>query len=239
MEFRTGISTLTEDDMLIRGKRHSELIRNASFSDVTFLLLTGREPTTAESRIFNALLVSIIDHGMGTASALASRFVMSTGNPLNSAVAAGVLALGDYHGGAIEQAMRQLATVADPKSFVEQALVEKRIIYGYGHKVYKDADPRVTELLARCEAEGYHTPYLATARSIEAEIEQQKRRLVLNVDGCIAALLLGMGFPPEAGKGIFVIGRTPGLVAQALEEQARERPVRRIDESAIAYDGPQ
>lgn len=239
MKITTGISTMTKEDMLIRGEQLSALVERASFSDAIFLLLTGRQPTAPEATLFASILTSIIDHGPGTASALSSRVVASTGNPLNASVAAGVLALGEYHGGAIETAMRQLEEVEDARAFVAESLEQKRRLMGFGHKVYKDADPRVTQLLTLVEGLGYTSRYFALVQQIEKELEAQKgRRLVLNIDGFIAAALLAMGFPPEAGKGIFIIGRTPGLVAHAVEERQREKPVRRLDEADLSYDGP-
>ncbi len=242
MEFRTAISKMTEEDLIIRGRKHSEMVGNWSFSKTIFLLLSGKEPDGKEERLFDAMLTLVIDHGMGTASSMASRFVASTGNPLNASVAAGVLALGDRHGGAIDQAMRMLQEVKESgiaaDAFVEQALSEKRTLYGYGHKVYKEHDPRTTQLARLCRSIQFDADFLQLGLTIEKELEKRKgKKLVFNVDGAIAALLLEMGFPPEMGKGFFLIARTPGLVAQAMEEQEREPPVRRVDEEAILYDG--
>jgi citryl-CoA lyase len=169
-------------------------------------------------------------------------FVQSTGNPLNAAVASGVLALGDYHGGAIEAAMRLLLELEEreiaPDELVEEALKAKRLLPGFGHKLYKKQDPRAKQLVLLCTKLGYDAHHLANAIEIEYAIEEQKgKRLVLNIDGAIAALLLEMGFSPEMGKGFFIIARTPGLVAHAVEERQREKPVRRIPEEQITYDG--
>ncbi len=169
---------------------------------------------------------------------------MSGGNSLNTAVGGGILALGDYHGGAIENAMNQLKSLpldGDELEevtgrYVQRALRRKETIFGYGHKVYKERDPRTVTLLALCEKRGFTSPYIELAKGIESALEKEKgRKICLNIDGLIAAILLEMGFPPSLGKGIFIIGRTPGLVAQAVEEQDTERPVRRLDESEIEY----
>jgi len=233
---------MTGDDLIIRGRKHSAMIGHWQFSKAVFFLLAGREPDAKEEALFDAMLTTVIDHGMGTASALATRFIQSTGNPLNAAVAGGILALGEYHGGAIEEAMRLFeearALDSGVESFVKGSVEKKRLLHGFGHKVYKEADPRTRLLRERCAALSFDAPTLRLALDIEQEIGRQKgKRLVLNVDGAIAALLLDMGFPPEAGKGFFIIGRTPGLVAQAMEEREREKPVRRLDEEEIHYDG--
>ena len=238
MEFKTSISGLTKDDTIIRGRKLSELMGSCSFSDAIFLILRGHEPTEVESKLFAAILVGIIDHGMGTTSSLTTRFVMSGGNPLNSAVAGGILALGDYHGGSIEKAMIQLQKLQgqDVPSFVRTALGNKTTLYGFGHKVYKEKDPRVTSLLKICQTLNYQSEYILIAQGIETTLEEEKgRKICLNIDGFIAAVLLQMGFSPNVGKGIFIAGRVPGLIAQALEEKEVEKPVRRLSEDEITY----
>lgn len=246
MEFKTAISTMTENDHLIRGEKLSKLIEGGSFSDAAFVLLSGRKPNEKESTLFAAMLTSIIDHGMGTPSSMATRFVMSGGNSVNTAVGAGILALGDHHGGAIEKAMEFYHQIIHSRmppdvlaNYIGKLLDDKKTIFGYGHAVYKESDPRVTQLIALCTSLEYFSPYITLALAVEKIIETKKgRKLCLNIDGFIAAVLLEMGFPSTVGKGFFIIGRTPGLVAQAMEEKEREKPVRRVEEKDIVYDGP-
>ena len=229
---------MSKDDHIIRGQKLSDLVKAGSFSDAVFLLLRGKQPSKAESRVFEAMLTISIDHGMGTSSSLTSRFVMSTGNTINTAVGAGVLALGNHHGGAIEKAMDQLANVDVAEDFVEKSLKEKKVIYGFGHKVYKEADPRTKQLLAICEEEKFESMFITEVLAIEKALEEKKgKKICLNVDGMMAAILLEMGFSSEAGRGVFIIARTPGLVAQAVEEKENEKPVRRVDEEDIEYGG--
>lgn len=234
MEFKTRISKVAEDDVIIRGEKLSSLIEKGSFTDAIFLLLTNRKPNNKESKIFSSILTSIIDHGMGTTSSLTSRFVMSGGNSMNTAVGAGVLALGDYHGGAIENSMKQLKSITDIENFVNDSLMNKKTIFGFGHSVYKNSDPRTKKLLEICKNENFTSKFIDKATQIESILAQKGKNLCLNVDGLIAAILLEMGFSPELGKGVFIIGRVPGLVAQANEEK-QEKPVRRLDEKDISY----
>jgi citryl-CoA lyase len=235
MEYKTHISKVTKQGPIIRGENLSTLIKNNSFTDSIFLLLTNRKPNVQESKIFSAILISIIDHGMGTTSSQTTRFVKSGGNPLNTAVGAGVLALGNYHGGAIENAMKQIKTIKNVEEFVTTHITNKKIIFGFGHKIYKDQDPRVIQILKLCKEIDYQSTYIEKILKIEQLIEQQKgKKIILNIDGLIAAILLEMRFDPIIGKGIFIIGRTPGLVAQAVEE-SKEKPVRRISEEDIEY----
>ena len=113
---------------------------------------------------------------------------------------------------------------------------DKEVIYGFGHKVYKDEDPRVKQLSAICEEEKFDSMFIDEAFAIEKALEEKKgKKICLNVDGFMAAVLLEMGFSAEAGRGVFIIARTPGLVAQAVEEKENEKPVRRVDEEDIEY----
>lgn len=243
MKIKTAISKVGEEDVIIRGERLATLVAELSFSDAIFLVLLGRRPDSVESRLFAGMLTAIIDHGTATTSAVATRWVASGGNALNAAVAGGVLALGDYHGGAIERSMRMLEELsgADEKAidaYVAERLEKKKPLFGFGHKVYKSEDPRVRSLLGLCDELSYRSAYVDLARALEAALERAKgRKICLNVDGLFAALLLEMGFPPEAGKGLFIIGRTPGLVAHATEELLHERPVRRVPEEDVEYTG--
>ncbi len=239
MQFKTAISKIGDDDLIIRGEKLSTLIEASSFTDAAFLLLSKRKPTEVESKLFASMLTAVIDHGMGTTSSMTTRFVMSGGNTLNAAVAGGVLSLGDYHGGAIENCMKQLQEASeDPETFVTNMLENKKIIFGFGHKHYKEADPRTQRILALCEKLGYTSKYIDTVKKIGELIEQKKgRKLPINIDGIMSAILLEMGFQSNVGKGIFIIARTPGLVAQALEEKETEKPVRRVSESEIEFLG--
>ncbi|MAF14010.1 MAG: citryl-CoA lyase [Parcubacteria group bacterium] len=237
MDYKTSISKMTADDHIIRGEKLSDLM-SGSFSDAIFLILAARKPNDQESKIFSTMLISVIDHGMGTTSSQAARFVASGGNSVNTAIASGVLSLGDYHGGAIEGAMKQLINVNDVAEFVKNNLDNKNLIYGFGHKIYKEADPRTQQILKLCQELSYQSKYIDLVQSIETELEKQKvKKLPLNVDGVMAAILLEMGFSAKAGKALFVIGRTPGLAAQVIEEQENEKPVRRVSEEEIKYEG--
>ena len=81
-------------------------------------------------------------------------------------------------------------------------------------------------------------PYLDAASAIERRVAVSGKRLPINVDGALGAILSQLGFPPEIMNGIFMIARAPGLVAHVTEEKTRMPPMRRIDPVAHSYDGP-
>ncbi len=241
MEFKTRISKLGENDVIIRNEKLSSLIRQGKFSDSVFLLLSGRKPAAAESVLFEKMLISMIDHGMGTTSSLSARFIASGGNALNVGVGGGILSIGDHHGGAIEKAMQQFYEWEKFSSEslslrIKELITEKKTIYGFGHKVYKDEDPRVALLLDEMKKLNFKSKHLVLKEKVEKTfLETKGKKLPLNIDGLAAILLCDFGFDPLLGKGIFIIGRTPGLVAQTYEELKYEKPVRRIEEEEIEF----
>jgi citrate synthase len=197
----------------------------------------------------DAILVSSIDHGATPPSALAARTVASTGATLSAAVAAGIMSINRHHGGAIEDCARQLKAIADRSAAESISLDEAAArtigamseagerMAGFGHRLHTK-DPRTARLfqLAReADVDGVH---MQAARAVEKAFADAKKSLPINVDGAIGAILADLGMTLPAFNGIFMIARTPGLIAHVLEEQTRERPMRRIDPVNHGYDGP-
>ena len=108
---------------------------------------------------------------------------------------------------------------------------------GFGHR-YHTKDPRTTRLFELAREAGVDGLHMHAARAVEKSFADAKKSLPINVDGAIGAILADLGMNPAAFNGIFMIARTPGLVAHAIEEQTREKPMRRIDPVNHGYDGP-
>ncbi len=106
--WRTAISRVRPNEILVRGYPIEQLARQRSFGDVVHLLLTGELPRGEQGKLIEAMLVAVCEHSLASPSVDAVRFVASSGVPLQTAVAAGVSAIGDVHGGAIE-AVRAIA----------------------------------------------------------------------------------------------------------------------------------
>src|SRR5213082_2505998 len=104
--WRTSLSKVEPNKILIRGYRVQDLIANCSFGDVIYLTFKGELPTANEGRMIEMIIVSSTDHSFLAPSIDAARFVASGGVPLQASVAAGIISLGDQHGGAIEQCAR-------------------------------------------------------------------------------------------------------------------------------------
>ena len=108
---------------------------------------------------------------------------------------------------------------------------------GFGHRIHTQ-DPRTIKLFQIASDLGIAGEYVGMARAIEDAMEQGRgKRLPINVDGAIAALLCEMDFPPQLANAFFILARIPGLVAHVFEEQTRMRPMRHINTKDHEYDG--
>lgn len=237
-KYRTSITTHVNGKPHIYGHDVTKLAGNASFSKTIYLVLKGHMPDRNSEQMLDAMLTIAIDHGVEPASVVAARNIYSGGSPVQAAVAGGVLAFGEFHGGAIEASMEMMKEyVSDVKRLVDDYAKSGKRVLGYGHRLY-EIDPRTQRLLELASEYGFYGKYVKFAVSLEEELAKGGKKLPLNIDGIFAALLLEMDFNPKVGKGIFIIARVPGLVAHVVEEALREKPVRRLDEKDVEYDGP-
>lgn len=245
-KWKTKIAGQVGGKTIVRGHELTKLIEEVGFVSAIWLVLRGGLPNKKQERMFEAILVSGLEHGLGPPSTTVARIVASTENPVNTAIAAGISAIGDYHGGAGESAagIFQDALKSEKnvdvaaKNIVEEVVKSGKRMPGYGHMIY-EVDPRTQTLLAIAKKEQFYGNYISLALAVERELQKRTgKKLPLNIDGVQAALLLELGFDPKLARGIFIIGRTPGLVAHVFEEQTEEKPYRRLNESEIEYTGP-
>lgn len=248
----TGVTRIEPNSVAVRGHDIAGLMGSTRFGAAVHLILTGRLPDERVARLMDAILVSSIDHGATPPSCLAARTVASTGASLSASVAAGIMSINRHHGGAIEDAARFLGGLLATAKESERSLAEiaaaevVRIktagerISGFGHRIHTK-DPRTARLFALAAEAGLsdvgHT-HIAAAHAVEQAFADIGRPLPINVDGALGAILSDLGMDPRTFNGIFMIARTPGLVAHVVEEQTREKPMRRIDPVNHAYDGP-
>ena len=171
---------------------------------------------------------------------------MSAGNSLNTAVAAGIMAIGDVHGGAIEQSARILQETARKEgdlallagNLIKEMNERKQRLPGFGHRLHT-ADPRTAklfEIARKLDFSGRHT---SLAIEIEKAFKETSGKpLPINVDGAIAAVISDLGFDWRLGKAFFMISRIAGLVAHAYEEKITQKPMRKLGDTNAVYIGP-
>jgi citrate synthase len=249
----TALTHIEPNRILVRGYRLDELMGRVHFGEAIYLLLTGELPTPSIGRLVDAMLVSFIDHGATPPSTLAARNAATTGASLRGSVAAGVLGFGKYYGGdvlacrqVLDEGLR-LATRGRPMTEAAADVVERMVAAGeipppgFGHR-YHTIDPRATRLLQLAHELELDHHYAQFIRALEHALSRhpalRDRSLPVNVDGAIAAVAGDIGLPPEVADALLIISRVPGLAAHAIEEQGREAPMRAINPTAHAYDGP-
>ena len=238
MKWATKISVHQEGELYVHGKKLTKLMGAFSFSEMIFFILKSRLPKPNESRLLDAILVSCIEHGAEVPSAYVPRVIISTGNHINAALAGGMLAIGDYHGGAIEKAAYYLQNNKSAEEIVKDSLLKKERIAGLGHKIYKNIDPRSEALFKIAKKLELSGKFIEKAQNIAKEFEKESgKKLVLNIDMAIAACMSELGFDYKLGKAIFCLGRLPGMIAHTYEETTEEKPYRRFEESDVIYKG--
>jgi len=198
--------------------------------------LTPRRPTAELVGVLNAALVLLADHDLA-ASTLAARVAASTGAGPYAVVSAGLAALsGPLHGGASRLA-RDLLAVAEVEGgrvAADRALRNAKIVPGFGHTVYADADPRAVVLFGLLRtAVGSGSQMAAVDAVIAATVERTGRHP--NIDLALATLGHLAGMSPDAGEVVMAVARTSGWLAHAIEEYA-EPPLR--FRPRASYNGP-
>jgi len=248
-KLRSDLGRSTTDRIYVRGHDLAEdLIGKVSLGDVAFLELKDRLPTPQESVMFNALVVTLVEHGL-TPSTIAARLTyFGAPEALQAAVAAGLLGMGNRFGGSIEQAAKilQEAPKGGDARAVAQRIVEghmqaKTIIPGLGHPVHKPADPRTVRLFALAADNGYAGRHVRLMQLIAEEATTAYgRNLPVNATGAIAAIASEMEIPWRICRGLAVMARAIGLVAHLQEEMeepmAAEIWARAEDEASSEAD---
>jgi citrate synthase len=233
---RTDIGGADLDSITVRGRDlATELMGKVTFTELTFLLVRGREPTAPETALLDAVLVSLAEHGL-TPTVLAARLT-HTGAPesLQGAVAAGLLGAGSVFLGVVEDTAVFLEAVvaagADRDGLDSAAAdaVRARLagggrIPGLGHPVHKAGDPRTARIYAIAGEQGLEGPHLRALRLVAAaHREATGKALPINGAGVAGAALADLGFPARIVRGMALLARTAGLVAHLEEEH--ERPL--------------
>lgn len=236
MEYPTGLGT--SDATTIRLLGHDlagELIGKVGFGELALWLATQERPTPQQVRVFEAVLVSLADHGL-TPIAIAARLTLySAPDAIQGAMAAGLLGGGSRFLGVTEDTGRflasVLATVKDQlpttdeewDTLARRAVIEQRtagrFVPGLGHPVHKSVDPRTAVIIAIAEQEGLRGPHLRLFEAIgRVHGEILSRKLPLNGAGVAGAALADIGLAPELLRGVALLARAAGLLGHIAEE---------------------
>lgn len=205
------------------------------------------DPDPDVVRALNQILLLHADHEQNCSTSTV-RMVASSGASLFAATSAGVCALwGWRHGGANVEVLNMLAKITnekmDIKDFIQGVKNKEMKLMGFGHRVYKNFDPRAKILAAAAEKIlpklGVKDPMLDLARKLQdialSDSYFKDRNLYPNVDFYSGILMRAMGIPVNMFTVMFAIGRMPGWIAQYKE--LTENPDSRIDRPRQIYVG--
>lgn len=257
LSFPTSLGTSTADEIRLLGQDlTADLMGKVGFGELAFWLVAMRRPTPAETRVFEAVLVALADHGF-TPTAIAARLTyLSAPDSLQGALAAGLLGGGSRFLGVTEDCGAWLHAALDDLgddhpttdegwdavalAAVTATRAAGRYVPGLGHPVHKQGDPRTPVLVALAEEEGLHGPHLRLFEAVGRVHEQVLgRRLPLNGAGVCGAALADLGLPVELLRGFALLARAAGLLGQIAEE--RRRPIGMdaylaVDRNAVYVD---
>ena len=212
----------------------SEVMGRWTFPELAYAALTGgQRPTAGQARMIDVFLTTFMDHGV-TPSSLATRLtLLGAPEAMQAAIAAGLCGAGSRYLGTMQLAGEMLMAAVKAHGRITEGTALKRIargivddyrrdrrqIPGLGHPEHKAGDPRTPRLLdiaRETDTAGIHCDLLLAVADEFAEATG--RRLPLNAAGLMGAIVVDMGLPPEAGRGLAVVSRAAGLAGIVLSE---------------------
>jgi len=234
----TSICRMEPGLVELRGSPIQDLIGSTGLVATIWLMTRGALPDPREAALLEAAMVASVDHGPQAPSIAIARMTATCGVGLNNAIASGVNALGDSHGGAGEQCVELLDEIvrlesagADLPTATEQVISEfrtrSRYLPGFGHR-FHPVDPRRDPLLALVDEAVTHEivagRHVRAARAVETALNLGRTTPVpMNIDGATAVIYAELGFPAPLARGLFVLSRTVGILAHAWEETTQGR----------------
>ncbi|MEV8308265.1 citryl-CoA lyase [Streptomyces flavidovirens] len=212
-----------------------DIMGQVGFGELAFWLATQRRPSPGETRVFEAVLAALADHGF-TPTAIVTRLTyLSAPDSVQGALAAGLLGGGSRFLGVTEDTGRFLHHVltsangdlpaedADWDALALRTVQEQRaagqFVPGLGHHVHKQGDPRTPRLMRIATEEGLFGPHLSLFAAIgRVHPQVLGKKLPLNGAGVCGAALADLGLPLPLLRGFALLARTAGLVGQLAEE---------------------
>lgn len=220
----------TPDRIVVRGfDLVNDLIGKVSLGDVAWLEITGKLPTPEQSVLFNAMMVTMAEHGL-TPNAIATRLTyLGAPESLNAAVAAGLCGLGTVFAGTAEGAARMLQAAISQRAerplneiaaeIVDDFRARQAAIPGIGHPLHKPIDPRTPRLFELARQNGHHGAHCELMELVASEAERASGKVLpVNATGAIGAIASELGLDWRICRGIAVMGRAIGLVGHIAEE---------------------
>lgn len=226
---RTAICGYDADNIVIRGRNLvTGLMGHYGFTELMLLQALGEEPTERQVRILDAVMVTIMEHGMVPSAVVTRLTHHGAPESFQGAVAAGLLGVGDRYAGTAGECGEVLERiVAAPEDGRSEAAFEevrnfrriRRPVPGFGHPIHQAKDPRVERLIEIVRESGADGSYIdAMYRLQEALRQELGKPLVMNISAALAAAMGEAAIPARIMRGVVLTARCAGLVGHLFEE---------------------
>ncbi|MEH7377182.1 citryl-CoA lyase [Neobacillus drentensis] len=236
MKFETKIGMSNPDAIYVHGYNLTDdLIGKITLADMALLGALHRRPTEEESKMLNACMVAICEHGFTPSSVAARLTYLGAPEAVQAAVAAGLLGAGSVYLGAMENTAQMLQEGLEKyghnhdAAFVAASILEERKakklqVIGFGHPIHKPVDPRTPKLFALAEELGFSGKHITLMKEIHRQMNEQKgKQITLNAAGAIGAILSDMNLHFSIVRAFAVAARAVGLIGHIVEEMEAGR----------------
>jgi len=227
-EFETRLSDHDSESIAFREKDlETEVMDRMTFTETLYYMWVGEEPTAGERRLLDTMTSCLMVHGI-TPSSIVSRLTLLTEpNAVQNAVASAVSGVGSQFIGTMEECaedLDDLSSAADREAAIDELVARYREsdgrFAGIGHPEFDPIDPRAKKLFEMAEEEDIAGEHVELLGDVQAAFEAESgATLPINATGAIAAIALDMGLSPTAARGIAIVSRATGVVAELLEEE--------------------
>jgi citrate synthase len=228
-KIESAIAWSLPDRIYVKGQDLcADLLGKYSFGDMAFFLLMDRLPNRSESMVFNAIAVTLMEHGLTPSAIVAQLTIAGAPEAMQAAVAAGLSGLGNNFVGSMEGAARLLQEApgdpdADLRAVAERIVADyaarRQIVPGVGHPFHVPVDPRAPRLFEIARENGLEGRHCTLMRLIADALSAQRGKPIgVNATGAIAAVASEIGIPWKIVRGIGVMARAAGLIGHIKEE---------------------
>lgn len=250
-DYQTRIATSDATSITMRGlDLVTDVIGERTFTETTYFSMCGRMPSATETKVLDACLVTLMEHGFTPSAIIARMVIDSVPDEIQVAMAAGLSSVGSVFVGTMEGCARilqqGLAEGGDADAYCARVVAEHRAarkaLPGFGHPHHKPDDPRTPRLFAVARAAGVEGRYIALLERLGAAFDAAVgRHMTINATGAIGALLSEIAVPVEVMRGVAVVSRASGLMAHIREEREQHtaRYVWQLASDNIPYVPPE
>lgn len=223
----TGICGYDADTISIRGRNLvSEVMGHCGFTELLLLQALGRDPAPLQVRIVDAVLVTIMEHGLVPSAVVTRLTHYGAPESFQGAVVAGLLGVGDRYAGTASECGAVLERIVAAPDRRQAAIDQvnhyrtvKRPVPGFGHPIHQAVDPRVERLLEIVRSAGPSGEYMEAMALLQDTLrELLGKPLVTNISAAMGAAMAEAGIPSAMMRGVVLTARCAGLVGHLFEE---------------------